>query len=174
MRTDEELAAAVATGNEAALGELIARYEHGLGAFLWRQTSGRDSEDLFQETWLRVVRSADRFDPTRKFSTWLFQIAVNLARDWHRRRPPEPTAELPEPSHAGSAARVEAGADAERLLDRLSTEHREVVVLGYYHDLPNAEVARILGIPEGTVKSRMHHALAKLSRIVRDAGGAHG
>src|SRR5881396_2744931 len=90
MPTDEELIAAVAGGDGRALETLIGRYERGLFQFIHRHTGGRDVEDLYQETWLRVVRAATRFDPRRRFSTWLFQIALNLCRDWHRRPPPEP------------------------------------------------------------------------------------
>ena len=88
MQTDEALAARLVDGDELALRELLRRYERPLAAFLHRQTGGRDVEDLYQETWLRVVRHAARFDTGRRFSTWLFQIAVNLCRDWHRRPPP--------------------------------------------------------------------------------------
>ena len=89
MATDEELIAAVAAGDEAALATLYHRYERPLHAFLTRYTGGRDVDDLVQETWLRVVRAAGRFDAARRFSTWLFQIALNLSRDWRRRPPAE-------------------------------------------------------------------------------------
>src|SRR5438128_52052 len=87
MATDEELIAAVASGDGRGLEELCRRYERPLYQFIARHTGGRDVEDLYQETWLRVVGAARRFDPGRRFSTWLFQIAVHLCRDW-RRRPP--------------------------------------------------------------------------------------
>src|SRR5437867_4229707 len=90
MPTDEELIAAVAGGDGRALEVLCRRYERPLYQFIHRHTGGRDVEDLHQETWLRVVRAARRFDPGRRFSTWLFQIALNLCRDRHRRPPPEP------------------------------------------------------------------------------------
>jgi RNA polymerase sigma-70 factor (ECF subfamily) len=89
MATDEELIAAVASGDGRGLEELCRRWERPLYQLIARHTGGRDVEDLYQETWLRVVRAARRFDPGRRFSTWLFQIAVNLCRDWHRRPPPE-------------------------------------------------------------------------------------
>src|SRR6185295_12290994 len=112
MRSDDELIAAVARGDAAALRELYGRYERPLYRFLARLTGGRDVEDLSQETWLRVVRSASRFTPGRRLSTWLFQIALNLTRDWHRRRPPEPMdpATLDAPA-ADARPAVEAGLD---------------------------------------------------------------
>src|SRR5882724_10741370 len=89
MASDEDLMARVATGDAAALAELCRRYERPLYRFLTRHAGPTDAEDLYQETWLHLVRAASRFDPARRFSTWLFQIAVNLARDAHRRRRPE-------------------------------------------------------------------------------------
>ena len=134
MPTDEELATRLAAGDESALAELLRRYEQPLSHFLYRQTGGRDVEDLYQETWLRVVRHADRFDAERRFSTWLFQIANNLCRDWQRRAPPE-ASEIPEPAATSPVERAQAGIDARRLLAELPEEQREVLILRYYHDL---------------------------------------
>ena len=162
---------AVAAGDERAFGELCRRYERPLYQFLYRHTGGRDAEDLYQEAWLRIVRAAGRFDPRRRFSTWLFQIAINLCRDWHRRRPPEPVApEIVDETVAGSdvAGRTDAGIDARRLLAALPDTQRSVVILRYYHDFTEGEVAEILGVPRGTVKSRLHYALARLVELARD------
>jgi RNA polymerase sigma-70 factor (ECF subfamily) len=174
MATDEELIAAVAGGDEAAFTVLYRQYERPLHAFLTRYTSGRDVDDLVQETWLRVVRAAERFDPGRRFSTWLFQIALNLARDWHRRPPPEPvdperTASLVAPD-VGAAR--QAGLDVERLLAALPEPQRAVVILRHFHDLGEDEVAAILAIPRGTVKSRLHNAMARLIALADPAQSA--
>src|SRR5215471_16311025 len=135
-QTDEDLMAAVAHGSRAALRELYGRYERPLYQFVFRHGGGRDAEDLCQETWLRVVASAARFDRTRRFSTWLFQIAVNLCRDAYRRRRSD-ALELVRPERIdgpessggvenagtarhGSVAATEAALDAERLLALLS------------------------------------------------------
>src|SRR5262245_18788451 len=116
MERDEELVARVAEGSEPALAELLRRHERSLSHFLFRQTAGRDVEDLYQETWIRVVRSASRFDPSKRFTTWLFQIAVNLCRDWHRRNVPTVADEPSEAAAPPDSQRVEAGVDAVRLL----------------------------------------------------------
>jgi RNA polymerase sigma-70 factor, ECF subfamily len=167
MARDEALVGELARGNEAALRELLQRYERGLSQFISRHTGGRDVEDLYQETWLRVVRQAERFDPTKRFSTWLFQIALNLCRDWHRRLR-EATDPLPESAVAApDLARYEARLDAATLLAMIPEQHREVVILRYYHDMTEEETAAILGCPKGTVKSRMHHAIARLAELVR-------
>jgi len=171
MGTDEELMVAVARGDAGALQELCRRYGRPLYRFLARQTGGRDAEDLYQETWLRVVRAAARFAPERRFSTWLFQIGLNLARDWHRRRPPEPVDPATLSATAagpGGLAAAEAGLDARRLLAALPEAQRSAVILRYYHDLSEEEVAGILGCPRGTVKSRLHHAMARLLALARD------
>jgi len=170
MASDADLMRAVSTGDGRALGELCRRWERPLHGFLARYTGGRDVDDLYQETWIRVVRSARRYDGSRRFSTWLFQIALNLCRDWLRRRPPEPVdaaaALATAPGGAGIAA-SDARIDAARLLAALPEAQRSVVVLRWVHDLSEDEVAEILGCPRGTVKSRLHHAMARLAALAR-------
>ncbi len=167
MATDEDLVGDLARGDERALRELLRRYERPLSSFIYRHTAGRDVEDLYQETWLRAVRGAARFDPAKRFSTWLFQIAVNLCRDWHRRARvnTQPLGNLPAPPQL---ARAEAALDAGRLLSQLPEPQREVVILRFYHDLTEEEVAAVLDCPKGTVKSRLHNARARLSALVRE------
>jgi RNA polymerase sigma-70 factor (ECF subfamily) len=167
--TDEALVVRVARGDAHALEVLCRRWERPLLAFLGRHTGGRDVEDLYQDTWLRVVRAAPRFDPSRRFSTWLFQIAVNRCRDWRRRPPPEPV----DPSRVTDRPVVDsadARLDAERLLAALPEGQRSAVVLRYWHDCDEDEVARILRIPRGTVKSRLHHAMRRLVALARGSG----
>src|SRR4029453_1328845 len=105
MEADETLMVAVAAGDGAAFAELCRRWQQPLVRLLARQTAGRDVDDLYQETWLRVVRAAGRFSRGRPFRPWLFQIAINCCRDWGRRRrgdPPAHAAEAAsEPSHRG-------------------------------------------------------------------------
>lgn len=167
MVTDEALMRAVAAGDERALETLCGRWERPLHQFLARYTGGRDVDDLYQETWLRVVRAAGRFDPARRFSTWLFQIAINLTRDWQRRSPPEPVDPMTLEATAAVAPSPDAALDARRLLAALPEAQRAVVVLRYYHDLGEEQVASILGCPRGTVKSRLHQALARLTALAK-------
>jgi len=168
MATDEALVGQLVQGNEDALRELLRRYERALSSFIYRHTAGRDVEDLYQETWLRVVREAPRFDPTRRFSTWLFQIAVNLCRDWHRRARPNDPTDVDDLEGPRALERREAGLDAGRLLARLPELQREVVILRYYEDLSEEQAAQVLQCPKGTVKSRMHHAMARLAELVKE------
>ena len=166
MGNDEELVARLAEGDASALEALVRRYEHALGSFLHRRTGGRDVEDLYQETWLRVVRAAARFDRSRRFSTWLFQIATNLCRDWWRLRRDEAAgveAELLPDPHVADPTDALA---VEGLLAKLPDVQREALVLRYYHDASEAEMSDILGCPRGTVKSRIHGALARLASLI--------
>jgi RNA polymerase sigma-70 factor, ECF subfamily len=171
MPTDEALVAQVAHGDEQALAELLRRWERPLAHFLHRRTGGRDVEDLYQEVWLRVVRAAERFDGDRRFSTWLFQIALNLSRDWRRREPASAGA-VDLSGEVAAPMAADAGVDVERLLARLPEAQREVVALRYLHDLSEEEVATLLDIPRGTVKSRLHHAIARLNALVRGEDAA--
>lgn len=165
-------------GDQAALGVLLDRYRAPLYGFLWRRGARESADDLFQETWLRVVRARDRFDPGRRFSTWLYQIANNLCRDRGRRRAVEGRAmeaertRLQTEPRAGDPARSAGLAlDVERRLRALPDRLREVLVLRYYQDLGEVEISRVLGIPRGTVKSRLHAALHTLRGRAEDDDG---
>ena len=164
--------ALVAGGDAVALETLYRRWERPLYHFLARHTGGRDLDDLHQETWLRIVRSSARFDPARRFSTWLFQIALNLCRDWLRRPPPEPVDPATLPVEAGEHADRDAALDIRRLLLALPDEQRAAIVLRYYHDLPEDEVAVILDVPRGTVKSRLHAGVRRLVALAREPRGS--
>lgn len=168
MASDEELIDAVARGDEPAVRELLRRYERPLSHFIYRYTAGRDVEDLYQETWVRVVRAARRFEPGKRFSTWLFQIAVNLCRDWYRRAPPEASQAADDLPGPAGLERTEAAIDAARLLAQLPPPQREVLMLRYFHDLTADETAAVLECPTGTVKSRLHEALARLAASVKE------
>ena len=172
MATDEDLVVRLAAGDQAALEALLRRWDRPLHAFVARHTGGQDVEDLRQETWMRVVRSADRFQRDKKFSTWLFAIALNLCRDWLRRPPalPVPTDRIERALGAAEADSSPAplGADeldAQQLLAELPEQLRSAVVLRYYHDLSEQQMAEVLEVPRGTVKSRLHHAVRKLMEL---------
>jgi RNA polymerase sigma-70 factor (ECF subfamily) len=167
----------VQRGEVPALDALFERYRPRLFAFLARRCGdAAAAEDLLQETWLRLVRSRARYDPRRRFSTWLFQIANNLCRDRARRAAAEARRgeAVQVLSRLASAARPESGADQalelRRRLERLPDRLREVLVLRYYHGLQEAEIAAIAGIARGTVKSRLHQALRALREQERDPG----
>lgn len=165
---------AVANGDPRAFAALSARWSRPLHAFLHRASGGREVDDLYQETWLRVVRGARGFDPARRFSTWLFQIALNLTRDRARRFTPEPVADATLDVAAAAASdprthtdALDAALDARRLLAALPEPQREVVLLRVLQDVGEEETAEIVGCPRGTVKSRLHHAMERLAALAR-------
>lgn len=168
MASDEELIRAVAGGDEQAMRELLRRYERSLSHFIHRYTGGRDVEDLYQDTWIRVLRAASRFESGKRFSTWLFQIAVNLCRDWHRRTPPEASDGADNLPGLIGLEHSEAMVDAARLLAHLPPPQREVLILRFFHDLTEDETAAILDCPKGTVKSRLHEGLKRLAAYVSE------
>jgi RNA polymerase sigma-70 factor (ECF subfamily) len=164
MESDEALMVAVARGDERALLQLVDRHAGRIHRFLARMSAdAAEAEDLLQETWIRIVRSADSFDPSRRFQPWAFRIAGNLARDYHRRRlvrnrGPEPASTRA--SQLDPLERMDLRARIAALPERL----REVLVLRYYEGMSEVEMAEALAIPRGTVKSRLHHAMRGLRR----------
>jgi len=172
MESDEELMAAVAGGDERALGSLVDRHAGRIHAHLVRVTgSADDADDLLQDTWVRVARGVRTYQSGRPVRPWLFGIAANLARDLQRRRTvrSRTAAQL----SAEPAAPVAGARPVERIalragLARLPERLREVVWLRYYEDLDEAQTAEALGIPRGTVKSRLHDAIRALKRDWED------
>jgi RNA polymerase sigma-70 factor (ECF subfamily) len=166
MESDEELMQAVARGDERALGNLVERYAVRIHAFLTRVVGNRDdADDLLQDTWMRVARGARGFDATRRVRPWIYGIATNLARDLHRRRAVRVRALREgtlEASQAQSSPRPIEQIDMRARLARLPERLREVLVMRYFDGLDEAEMADALGIPRGTVKSRLHGALRAL------------
>ena len=165
MRSDEDLMAAVASGDESALTALIDRYAARVHAYLLRHSNSReDADDLLQETWVRVARSAKSFDTARRFRSWIYGIATNLARDLFRRRMTRERAlrtlamNPPAASGADSADRGELRGRIAELPENM----RAVLLLRYYEGMSEAEMAEVLNVPRGTVKSRLHAALRRL------------
>ncbi len=179
--SDEQLMARVRGGEVEAFDALFERYRRRLFGFLFRRCDETAAaEDLFQETWIRVIRARNRFDPRRRFSTWLFQIANNLCRDRVRRL----TVDIRkrEALHEQAQARSESAtasspelsvalpADLRESLAALPDRLREVLVLRYYHDLSEGEIAEIVGVPRGTVKRLLHAAVKTLRAGVQSDG----
>jgi RNA polymerase sigma-70 factor (ECF subfamily) len=175
--SDEDLMVRVQAGDSEALAALIERYRGPLYAFLWRR-AGDGADDLFQESWIRVSRARDRFDRSRRFSTWLFQIANNLCRDRWRRLDARRRAlgALREETHATGADAAPApelpeGRGLIARLDALPERLREVLVLRHFHEMSEAEIAEVLGIPRGTVKSRLHAAVRAARALLEETPG---
>lgn len=176
VASDEELMARLQAGDERALEVLMQRYQGALYGFLTRRVSSQ-ADDVFQETWIRVVRARESFDTERRFSAWLYQIANNLCRDRYRRgdamrravdsfRVEDETLRAP----GGEPALPEHDRMRERVL-ALPERLREVLVLRYYQDLGEEEMSRVLGVPRGTIKSRLHAAVKALREALMNEPG---
>ena len=179
--SDEQLLASYRRGDRPSFARLVDRYQRELFHFLVRFLGDRAAaEDIFQETFLQVHQSADQFDPDRRFRPWLFTIAANKARDLMRSQARRPTNPLQASINSGdeesgqfidlmSATSQMPGEPMERAeLQQLvqktvmnMPEHlREILLLSYFHQFPYKQISDILGIPLGTVKSRLHAAVA--------------
>ena len=181
QRTDEQLLADYRAGDKTSFSELVSRYQRELYHFLVRFLGNRAAaEDVFQETFLQVHQSAEQFDPQRRFRPWLFTIAANKARDLIRSQARRPTNPLQASISSGdddsgefidlmqSAANTPSDPmEREELQRQVQTtvtgmpEHlREILLLSYFHQFPYKQISEILDIPLGTVKSRLHAAVA--------------
>ncbi len=156
--------------DEALLLE-ARKFEKNLLNFFWRQgVQQSEGEDLVQETYLRLWKYRAEYKPTAKLSTFLFlmarQVRIDALRRQTRREAREESWGKEKPTSADSGlSRFDAREDVRWALSQLSDPLRDVVELGVFQDLPYAEVSEILGIPVGTVKSRMSNALKKLKEI---------
>jgi RNA polymerase sigma-70 factor (ECF subfamily) len=126
------------------------------------------AEDIAQEAFLAAVRNLDRFDRRRPFGPWLHRIVVNRSIDWARSRALRREAGAA-PLESVAAAGVRANPHAETLaegLAELSPEHRAVIVLRHLLEYTPGEIAELLGLPRGTVNSRLRRGLDELARLV--------
>ncbi len=157
-----------------ALARLVERHHSLLLGFLYRMTGDRAlAEDLVQETFVRVLRGIRQYDYPRPFKPWLYSIATHLARDHYKRAEMRYTVLMLE-----DAAEEEMDAPEERLLldgaarqvavaiTQLPDHQREAVVLRYYQELSLAEIAEMMQVPVGTVKSRLSLGLKRLREVV--------
>ena len=168
------------TGDVEAAAALMERYQHRLYRYLLRLVHQPDAaEDLFQQTWVRVMERIARYNPELKFDGWLFALAHNLAVDYLRRYRPEsldeplPSGDLRAEVIAGSARsaleqlleRERAGGLAEAVAE-LPFSFREVLTLRFEEEMQLEEIAGVLALPLGTVKTRLHRALKHLRRTL--------
>ena len=173
--SDEQLMRRVRTqGDHAAFARLVDRWQLPIRRLCVRMTCDEHrGEDLAQDAFARVFASRHQYDDARRFSTWLWRIALNLcyaeARSNSRRRQP-PVPLEGEDVKTGERGPHERAVQSERALlvrnalERLPESHRAVVVLREYEGLKFREIADVLDVPEGTVKWRMSEALDELSR----------
>ncbi len=159
-------------GDSSAFEPLVARYQRVLFAVALRLTGDyRDAQDATQNAFVKAYQKLDRYDPSRKFFSWLYRIAVNECLNLRRgRKPHEPLSPALE-ARTEARDRVEAIEQHTRIqaaLLQLSSEYRQVVVLRHFAELSYDEIAQTLGIPEKTVKSRLFSARERLAGLLQD------
>lgn len=154
-------------GDRAAFGQLMHRYTGAVYNLAYRMLgNAEDAEDASQEIFLRAYTRLSSFDRTRKFSTWLLSIGSNYCIDRLRRRKfawltlDDAAYALPsaEPGPERSALRHERRERVQQALGQLPEHYRLVTVLRYWHDLSYQEIEQVTGLPESTIKTRLHRA----------------
>jgi RNA polymerase sigma factor (sigma-70 family) len=190
-RSDEQLMSAYVSGDAAAFRVIFERYAPVLTRAMLRELYVREeANDLVQQTFLQLHRARADFDAGQKLKPWVFTIAMNLKREYFRRkkrRPERPLdlASAAEPAVAAlGAARVDAQRTLSRVLGDLPADQREVIELHWFDGLEFPEVAQVVGASVSAVKVRAHrgyvrlrHALgddAPLPDLRTDAGGPSG
>ena len=183
--TDEELVARSMGGDLDSFNQLVLRWERPIYALAYR-VIGRDEDarDVAQETFLRAFRALPGFKGQAKFSSWLYRIALNLCRDWIRRKKRAPLVEMPEGVDVAELAAEQGPTESiEDLVSRqemsrivaegmklLPEEQRTAIVLKEYHGLTFQEIADIVGCPLSTVKTRLYQGLVVLRRELAKDG----
>lgn len=162
-------------GDQEAFRQLVERYQGAVHNLAYRMLGDpEEAEDAAQEIFVRLYRQLERYDPERKFSTWTLAIATNYCIDQLRRRrlqlvPLEniiPWARARDAGPEGEALSRESRDEVQRLLKQLPEKYRAPLVLRYWEDLSCAEIAEILGVPEGTVKTQIHRARKQLGKLL--------
>ncbi|WP_144638409.1 RNA polymerase sigma factor [Bordetella genomosp. 13] len=185
-RADDEslMLAYGAEGDTAAFDALYARHRAGLYRYLLRGTRNpQTADDLFQETWSRVIDARARYRPEARFSTWLLQIAHNLVVDSYRRQPARATvddaedvlAAMPAPEHEQPEQQVsqfQARRSLQRAIEQLPDEQRQALLLKWEQDLSVEDIAQITGTPRETVKSRLRYAIGRVRAALGATAGS--
>ena len=181
--TDQEVVERASTGSEAAYRELVRRYQRPVFSLIYRMVRDRElAEDLTQETFVKVLNAIDRYRPEYKFSSWIFKIANNAAIDHLRRRELDtlsldggPDAMTPDRVQAtslqlgdGAESQLEElearelGTQIERAIGALRPEYRSCIIMRHVEGRAYDEIADVLDLPLGTVKTYIHRARAEL------------
>ena len=185
--SDEELMQQAKEGNSRAFDVLVRKWEHRVFNLIYRIVGDFETaEDIRQEVFIRIYKSAKQYRPRGQFKTWLYRIAVNCSINEVRKRERRQTLPLSISHDDGEQQKLEdvipdhnPGPDeviqcneiAEHIqgaLLRLSNEQRAVIVMKHYEGLKFREIASVLDCPLGTVKSRMHQGLEQMRIMLRD------
>ena len=161
-------------GDEAAFGELVGRWQERLWRHAWRLTGNEEAAwDAVQEGWMAVNRGLRGLQDPAAFPGWIYRIVSNKCRDWIRK---EQRRRKAVEIHSESAARAqdeaadarERTSDLREALARLPGDDRAILAMRYNDGFSTAEIGEILGIPAGTVKSRLFHARKRLQSMMEE------
>ena len=185
LESDAELLDRYCRGEQDAFRELVSRYKNGLYAFLSRFLSRQDLvEEVFQETFLQLSKSKDSFDRSRPLRPWLFTIAANKARDALRKQQRANTTSLGaiaaptdlsvddvvnsfisyEITPYDETEKAETSQMVRQIVDEMPANLKEILILAYFKQFSYKQMAEILSIPIGTVKSRLHTAVVHFTK----------
>ncbi len=183
---DPDLLLAYRDGDPVAFQALVEHYQARMVQFFYRLCWDRDrAEDLCQELFLKLMQARRRYRPEGKLSTYVYRVATNLWIDHYRSQRPhrrlfsldQTTLDAPVLEPVGheqapwmSAVEDEEKAQLRRAMESLTAPHRIVFELAVYQERPYAEIGQLLGIPVGTVKSRMHNAVSALKVLLAQSG----
>lgn len=183
--TDQELVAAVLEGDQARYGDLVQRYQGRLVNYLCRMVRRIDeAQDVAQETFIKVYKALDRYDPKYRFSTWLFRVGQNAAIDHLRKQRvkllsmegfetadgDQRTWEFPssEPTPYGNSRNLERRQAIQESIAALPWEYRELIVLRHFGELSYDEIAELKEMPLGTVKNKLFRGRQMLKEKLVD------
>jgi RNA polymerase sigma-70 factor (ECF subfamily) len=179
--TDEELVKNFLAGDEMAFEDLLKRYLKPIYNFIFRFVYDRDAvEDLTQETFLKVWKNIKRFDPEKRFKTWIFTIAKNTAFDYLKKKKTVPFSFFTDEGGENwleniadehilpdvILERKNLAEELEAILEKLPPHYRAILLLHYKEDFSLHEIAEILGEPYNTIKSRHQRGLLKLKELL--------
>ena len=187
LATDQDVVAWAREGHEMAYRELLRRYERPVFSLVFRMVRDRElAEDLTQDTFIKVLNALDRYNPDYKFSSWIFKIANNATID-HLRRKELDTLSLEGAPQATTQDRIEAtalqigaagespleelqarelGSHIEEAIGALRPEYQSCIILRHVEGRPYEEIAEILDLPLGTVKTYIHRARHELKHAL--------
>ena len=182
--TDAHLVRDYLTGKDRAFEKLFKRYERPLFSFIFRFVGDRQSaEDMFQQTWLKVIKGLPKYEERGSFSSWLFGIANNCCIDRARKQTRAKVDELT--SAEGMDCLKNEGSDPEdkimkkeklalleEAIEKLPFDQKQVVLMRLHCELPFKDIARAVKCPLNTVLGRMHYAVNNLKKMIeKEYGG---
>jgi len=185
---DEILMEFYQNGNEKAFEEIFRRHKKGVYNYIYRYTGNQeDTEEIFQDVFIKLHRASPDYKPTAKFTTWLFTIVRNLCIDNHRKkrlrhnvslddteedtaRPLHEVLASPEPAPESLSSDSEIGRVLEGILSKINEDQREVFLMRERAGLKFEEIAEVVGVSVNTVKSRMRYAMENLKKSLEKSG----